>query len=380
MLNFRKGQDENIAPHRTAPLLLLLTTLLVACGSQSVVGQNQRLIEMDEGALLSPRDMPVVHTRNVSGLQALSKVDASAVTRDGWVEHTFSNGEKFLFRNYKGMAVLGDVAYAPTKDMAKYIQQFERPLNDKEMGAQSLGLNPQGCSSRFAFFSCSIPTNAYMWAGHRVDYYFGNGTNGEFTQAQKDSITAQINTWNNSGASIKWYPSSVAANSKVGFFPSIDESYCGQAYIGYQGRLGVPNLNYININVNNPNSPSTCISPSIGTVNHEMGHVVGLPHEQNRNDRDTFVVLGVGYENQSQKKTGDDVKYYGGFDYDSIMIYESPYIWANPVEPASNTFVGYYPTRLPGDPGGRISRKSVLTATDVATINGIYNSPYNPSP
>lgn len=71
---------------------------------------------------------------------------------------------------------------------------------------------------------------------------------------------------------------------------------------------------------------SACLN--IGTILHELMHVLGFYHEHNRADRDDY--LTINYENIAEEKQANfiklNMKQYKKpllfeFDYDSIMIY-----------------------------------------------------------
>jgi hypothetical protein len=115
------------------------------------------------------------------------------------------------------------------------------------------------------------------------------------------------------------------------------------------------------------NLESTC---STGNTIHEIGHAVGLSHEQSRSDRDSFVKVifdnvKKGMEHNFAKTTFTST---GSYDFGSIMHYGSSYFAIDPNKPTLTKLDG---TLISG-------QRSALSTGDIAGIKSIYANETGP--
>ena len=107
---------------------------------------------------------------------------------------------------------------------------------------------------------------------------------------------------------------------------------------------------------------------TVGAVAHELGHALGLLHEQERNDRNRFVTIlypniDKRFLNNFSQGSARDAGYY---DYDSIMHYSSSGFTRNGL-----TSMEMAPVGIP------IGQRGTLSTGDIDAIHRVYSVAVN---
>lgn len=266
---------------------------------------------------------------------------------DGQVETLVMNGEEVTFEVIDGVAVThGDIVLGN----ASALREEFRDDDD--------GFRSATCNYGFhTDFTCS------PWTDGVVGYQFANnwGDAAE-NQRMRDLITDAMDHWEE--------------HTPIRFVPRASGEYLefrdGGGCSSTVGRAVITGFDSQSISLNN----NGC--DDVGIAIHEIGHAVGLYHEQSRDDRDDHVVVDFGRVRDGKLHNffqwGEAERDQGAYDYNSIMHYgRSAFARNRPACEAGNLAEC---TVRPDDTSAMIGQRVELSEGDILGVYTLYPPQY----
>jgi astacin (peptidase family M12A) len=245
------------------------------------------------------------------------------------------------FKIERGRAIFqGDIDLGPADRLEQPVGKF---LSSRRRGVGSLS-QPLAVKAG----------DDYLWPGGIVPFELDSNLLTTANQPLRSNVQAAIDFWNN--------------NTNLEFVPRSD----APAFIHFTEDSGISGSGQSRVGMGSGSqSIKLKSSASRSTVIHEIGHAVGLYHEQSRRDRDAnvevlFNNILPGEEHNFEKHLDDGIDF-GPYDTTSRMHYTANEFARR--DPLTGQLLTTIRSRIPGI---AINPSDVLSAQDIAGINRLY--------
>ncbi len=218
-------------------------------------------------------------------------------------------------------------------------------------------------TSKISTAAATVAYSSYLWPkvnGVATVYYTIDAASASAATANINQAISQFNA--DFTGVIQWAPRTTQSVYVDINFSATDFSGQCEAEEGYQPTFSQPQ----------PMQGS--VSCTVGTILHEMGHVIGLWHEHTRSDRNSFVT--VNFQNIIKGSQGnfdmqeDNSQNQGLYDYASVMQYP-PFVQSRNGGPSIETI----PPGMPLGSAEGMPTLSDYSAGDKEAIMRLYGAP-----
>ncbi len=261
----------------------------------------------------------------------------------------FIAGNKFSVRRVRyaavgGLAVFeGDIVLGTVDELETTARAVEGPVADPAPSEAFLAIASAEPDADGVFTEGIARTgNQFRWPGATIPYTIDAGL------PDPQRVRDAIDHWTSNTPISFVEITSTNAATYPDFVSFEDRGGCWSR-VGMRGGKQVISLG---------------VGCSTGNAIHEIGHTVGLWHEQSREDRDGFVTIvwqnikaGKEHNFDQHIQDGDDL---GVYDYGSIMHY-----------PATAFSTTGQPTIIPAA-GQNIGQRNGLSQGDISAVGDIY--------